>query len=308
VRFSKKADPSDFWKTYFTSSKEVKKRIQLFGKESFQFEIRKIFDCPVKARKWEDKVLRRINIFKRNDFINKSYGVPYVSRSTNKGKKMMFFIKEESYRYVDESLVSFLVESGVALLKGKPKPILFGKNLSDIMKGKPKSKTHKENMSKSQKGKSRGTNLEFYGEERAKEIAKKSQESLIKFYENNVNYRKGKTYEEIHGIEKAVALKKQKSDYLQENNPSIKNKGKTYEEIHGIEKALELKKQRSIIGRNNSKIYSVYSSDKLMFTGDRESASKFISEFFQLPISNILYRKSILELNHISIRTLKEHH
>lgn len=37
VKYAKNADPEKFWVTYFTSSKHVKKLINMFGKEDFVF-------------------------------------------------------------------------------------------------------------------------------------------------------------------------------------------------------------------------------------------------------------------------------
>ncbi len=60
VKYAKNADPKTFWKKYFTSSKTVHLLIEKYGEESFDFQIRKIFNDPIKAKKWEDKVIRRI--------------------------------------------------------------------------------------------------------------------------------------------------------------------------------------------------------------------------------------------------------
>ena len=76
-RFSKKSDPSDLMVTYFTSSKYVKELILRDGVESFQFEIRKVFVDADSCRKWEHKVLRRLRVTKRDDFINKTDNVSF---------------------------------------------------------------------------------------------------------------------------------------------------------------------------------------------------------------------------------------
>jgi hypothetical protein len=74
IRHGKKADPNSLWKTYFTSSKIVKKMIEEYGIDSFQVEIRKTFDTPQKAILWEHKVLRRLNAAVRPDWINRHNG------------------------------------------------------------------------------------------------------------------------------------------------------------------------------------------------------------------------------------------
>jgi len=92
-RCAKNCHPSEFWVTYFTSSKIVKKLINEFGKDSFIFEIRKTFaDNPKDSQKWERKVLKRINAGCRQDFLNKSNGVaPILS-----GWKNPFFNKKHT--------------------------------------------------------------------------------------------------------------------------------------------------------------------------------------------------------------------
>lgn len=60
VKYSKNADPNLFWVNYFTSSKSVKKLIELYGKDSFEIQIRKTFKDRIKAKKWEDKVISKI--------------------------------------------------------------------------------------------------------------------------------------------------------------------------------------------------------------------------------------------------------
>lgn len=71
-RFSKDCHPDDLWKTYFTSSKHVKKLIEKDGKDSFIFEIRKTFESIGECRNWENRVLLKMNVIKRDIFINKT--------------------------------------------------------------------------------------------------------------------------------------------------------------------------------------------------------------------------------------------
>jgi hypothetical protein len=71
VRYAKKCSPDDLWKSYFTSSKHVKK----FRKENGEpdiIQIRKTFSDANSAKSWEEKVLRKINVIKRKDFLNKT--------------------------------------------------------------------------------------------------------------------------------------------------------------------------------------------------------------------------------------------
>ena len=73
VRYSKNCNPSDFWVTYFTSSKKVKERRLTHG-EPDVIQIRRVFENKIKARWWEDTVHRRMNVVKSNRWLNGNYG------------------------------------------------------------------------------------------------------------------------------------------------------------------------------------------------------------------------------------------
>ena len=72
VKLKKGCHPNDLWTKYFTSSKKVKGLIRKYGKKSFLFEIRKTFKTQKQAREWEHKVLRRMKVIYRDDFLNQS--------------------------------------------------------------------------------------------------------------------------------------------------------------------------------------------------------------------------------------------
>lgn len=73
-RYGKGCNPSQLWSTYFTSSKTVKKLIESYGVESFEYEIRKTFSTREQARKWETKFLTRVNAAKSEKWLNKHNG------------------------------------------------------------------------------------------------------------------------------------------------------------------------------------------------------------------------------------------
>jgi len=72
ARYCKNANPSDLWTTYFSSSKIVKQMIKDFGKDSFTFEVRKIFKDTYNTLLWEHTVLRRLGVTKRTDWLNRT--------------------------------------------------------------------------------------------------------------------------------------------------------------------------------------------------------------------------------------------
>lgn len=71
VRYSKGCHPSDLFVEYFTSSDIVKKTISEHGIPDI-IQIRKTFHDSRKARQWETKVLKKMNVVKRNDFLNQT--------------------------------------------------------------------------------------------------------------------------------------------------------------------------------------------------------------------------------------------
>src|ERR1035438_3649530 len=63
VRWKKGCDSSEFWVKYFTSSEKLVPLYRtLFGDDSFEFEIRRVFEDRMKAVEWEHKVLRRMKV------------------------------------------------------------------------------------------------------------------------------------------------------------------------------------------------------------------------------------------------------
>ncbi len=70
VRYRKGCHPNELWSTYFTSSKLVKSLIKEYGADSFDVEIRKIFFTAAEAKAWESKVLRRLKVSTRSDWLN----------------------------------------------------------------------------------------------------------------------------------------------------------------------------------------------------------------------------------------------
>lgn len=85
-RFAEGCSPSEFWISYKTSSKYVKQLIEQYGVDSFKFEIRKIFDNKDKARNWETKVLKRMKVVSREDFINRTDNISISSEDALKGR------------------------------------------------------------------------------------------------------------------------------------------------------------------------------------------------------------------------------
>jgi hypothetical protein len=90
VRFKKGCHPNDLWTKYFTSSKKVKGLIKRYGKKSFIFEIRKTFKTQKQARDWEHKVLRRMKVIYRNDFLNETDNISTNPKLLSKSLKKFY--------------------------------------------------------------------------------------------------------------------------------------------------------------------------------------------------------------------------
>ena len=74
VRYATGCHPNDLWTTYFTSSKHVLNYRESHGEPDI-IEIRKVFNGPDKvtqARLFETKVLRRLDVLNRNDYLNRN--------------------------------------------------------------------------------------------------------------------------------------------------------------------------------------------------------------------------------------------
>jgi len=63
IQYGKDAHPNNLWNTYFTSSITIKELIYVFGKDDFEFEIRQLFQNSNEAKKWEQKVLKKIDLW-----------------------------------------------------------------------------------------------------------------------------------------------------------------------------------------------------------------------------------------------------
>lgn len=74
IKHSKGCQPSDLWKTYFSSSKIVKSLIKQYGKDSFSVEVRRIFTTSQEALAWEHRVLRRLHAAEKDAWINRHNG------------------------------------------------------------------------------------------------------------------------------------------------------------------------------------------------------------------------------------------
>ena len=141
VKYKKGCHPYDLWTKYFTSSKKVKGLIRRYGKKSFIFEIRKTFKTAQQAVNWEYKVLKRMRVIYRDDFLNQSDNQRVDSKLLSKirkgkgnpmyGKKMT----EQHKKKIKDTLVKRYKKLPHHTLGRKHTPA-FLRFLSKINKGK----------------------------------------------------------------------------------------------------------------------------------------------------------------------------
>ena len=167
VKFRKGCHPNDLWTKYFTSSKKVKGLIKRYGKKSFIFEIRKTFKTQKQAREWEHKVLRRLKVIYRNDFLNQSDNLhidPKIISKSKMGKNNpMYGVKmsDEHKNKIKNALIKRYKKIPHHTTGRKHTPA-FLKFLSRINKGK---------------------NNKMYGVKMSKESRKKMSVAKYKYYE-----------------------------------------------------------------------------------------------------------------------------
>jgi len=141
VKFKKGCHPNDLWTKYFTSSKKVKGLIRKYGKKSFIFEIRRTFKTQKQAREWEHKVLRRLKVIYRDDFLNLSDSLhidPKIISKSKIGNKNPMYGKKMSKKH-KQKIKNTLIERYKKLphhSKGRKHTPAFLKFLSKLNSGK----------------------------------------------------------------------------------------------------------------------------------------------------------------------------
>ena len=93
VRSANKVEPhEDLWNKYYTSSPKVQKLIEKSGKESFDVEVRKVFETKEQAVAWETKVLRRCKVLHDDRWLNQNVA-GYIIPTEESNKKISDFHK-----------------------------------------------------------------------------------------------------------------------------------------------------------------------------------------------------------------------
>lgn len=143
VRFAKDCSPNDLFKTYFTSSKRVKKTILEYGNPDI-IQIRRTFKDAKNARIWEHKVLKRLKVINNPKWLNLTDNI-CIQHDEESIQKM-----KESQRK------AMLKKYGVEYSSQRPE-------WSDLVKSTKRKKYGSENFNNMEKHKK--TMLEKYGVE-----------------------------------------------------------------------------------------------------------------------------------------------
>jgi hypothetical protein len=85
VRYARKCHPDDLFVKYFTSSKKVHLLIEQEGLPDI-IAVRKVFSKTLKARYWEETVLRRIGAVKSKKWLNQHNAGKYFTGGSCKGR------------------------------------------------------------------------------------------------------------------------------------------------------------------------------------------------------------------------------
>lgn len=159
VRYSKKANPEDLWKTYFTSSKIVKEFIEANGNPDI-IEIRKTFNSHIKAKNYEDKVLRRLKVNKSDKWLNikadsfKGLDVDKVTKLLGANNPIHKYLSNEENRKSFSEKISIGVKIGQAKSeKAQLAKLANIERFKNNNPGKNKSKETKRKISEAKKGK-----------------------------------------------------------------------------------------------------------------------------------------------------------
>ena len=172
VRYKKGCHPDDLWNKYFSSSIKVKKLIEEYGIDSFDYQVRKIFSSSQDARKWESRVLWKLRVTLKDEWLNDNYG---MSNPTMIGKT-----------HSEETKIKMSAKQSKENnpMWGKTHTKEVRQRISEANRGKQLSLETKEKISRNNKGKTR---TRFISEEEIQRRAKTNRERAHKRTEEQKN-------------------------------------------------------------------------------------------------------------------------
>lgn len=131
VRTANRVEPAaDLWKTYFTSSPAVKRLIEEYGADSFDYEVRQVFDTAEAAISWEVKVLQRCRVLEDSRWINANVA-GYIKPTPESNKKISDYHKGKPKS--DEHRAK--IAAAITGIKREPRSEEYRSKMSDAKSG-----------------------------------------------------------------------------------------------------------------------------------------------------------------------------
>jgi hypothetical protein len=181
VRYKDGFGPESLGNPYFSSSKYVKKHIEKYGNPDI-IQVRKIFDTKIAAKKWESKVLRRIDAAHNPKWLNKSNNNSFRNAVMDTDVRALISEKRKGqfkgYKSYTNGILEIKLPPNSEIPEGywrgirttdkreahkkrmrepnyrsKENRLAAGKKISAKTKGKPKPEGHGANVSAATKGK-----------------------------------------------------------------------------------------------------------------------------------------------------------
>ena len=149
VQYGVKADPSNLWNSYFSSSEHVLSLLELDGPDAFYYKVRKIFEDKEQCIKYETRLLKKLGAADRTDFFNQHNNDIEMVRKYKKPRSKMMWITNEVFDrmvLITEAIPFGWRKGRVNGIRNGPRSDDFKKKMSDIKKGVPLSEEHKRNL------------------------------------------------------------------------------------------------------------------------------------------------------------------
>lgn len=165
--------------------------------ELFQTKIIKTFENRTDAYSWEEKIHKKLNVLCNNLYINQSMA---YHTFTNYGRKISFETSKKFSKRVpwNKGKKNIYSENTLQKMRSHRR----GKKLKPLS-DETKAKLSIPNPKKGNSGDKNG----MFGKTHTDEVKKGLSENATKRF-------KGKTYEEIYGVEKAMELKRLRSENM----------------------------------------------------------------------------------------------
>ena len=140
-RSANKVEPAeDLWKKYFTSSPKIQQLIEETGIDSFDVEVRQVFETKQQASAWETKVLRRCKVLTNERWINQNIA-GYVIPTEESNKKISAYWKDKPK---GKEQIEKIRQSNIGKNKGKIQTVEHRLKNSEANKGSNNPRYGKE--------------------------------------------------------------------------------------------------------------------------------------------------------------------